>query len=74
MDKVKRMYVCFYVTRSETGTPDQFWADKVYLTDHWEIFDDKPEAVKRYEKLIAKNEVHSAGVAEMDKEFRTDWF
>jgi hypothetical protein len=72
-------YVLFYVTRSDTGTPDQFWGcpDKpVYLTDHWIICWGREEAIEEYEKLFADEcelDVHCAGIAPIDPEYKTDW-
>tara|TARA_B100000035_G_scaffold304519_1_gene304342 strand:- start:498 stop:716 length:219 start_codon:yes stop_codon:yes gene_type:complete len=67
-------YVCFYTTRRSTGTPEQQWSPDVYLTDHWLIHEDRAEAIKTYNKLVVKDEVHSAGIAPIDAEYRTDWF
>lgn len=66
-------YVCFYTTRSETGTPQQMWAPSVYLTDHWEVFETRQDAINRYDALVDKDETHSIGIAPVDQEYKTDW-
>jgi hypothetical protein len=68
-------YVLFYVTRSATGTPRQLWAPGVYLKDHWEICWSRDEAICQYEKLFTDGceDVHSAGIAPIDPEYKTDW-
>ena len=69
-------YVLFYVTRSATGTPAQFWAPDVYLIDHWIICWGRAEAIDEYEKLFADEcelDVHSAGIAPIDPGYKTDW-
>tara|TARA_Y100001980_G_C14385982_1_gene186563 strand:+ start:450 stop:677 length:228 start_codon:yes stop_codon:yes gene_type:complete len=70
------VWVLFYVTRSKTGTPDQFWGNPenpVYLTDHWEICWGKNAAIKAYEKIFDQYDIHTAGIAPVDPEYRTDW-
>ena len=69
------VYVVFYTTRSETGTPDQQWAPNVFLTDHWSIEESKSDAEARYNKIMdTMDTIHSAGIALIDPEHSTDWF
>ena len=73
----KEVFVLFYTTRSDTGKPEQQWSHNVYLTDHWEICWSKDEAIQNYEKLFKEDcslDVHSAGIAPIDAEYRTDWY
>lgn len=71
-----QVYVVFYVTRSATGEHSQKWAPNVYLTDHWEICWSRDDAKQRYENLFAdecKLDIHCAGIAPIDPEYKTDW-
>ena len=49
------------------------WAPSVYLTDHFEVHENKAEAVKQYKYLIKRNYCHSAGIAPIDETYATDW-
>ena len=71
------VWVVFYVIRSKTGHPDQQWGDPanpVYLTDDWLICWSKDEAIKAYEKIFKDYDIHTAGIAPVDPEYRTDWY
>ena len=69
------MYVVFYTERLSRGEPDQLWSDDgpVYLHDHWEICEDKREAVEMYRQLISRDSTHNAGIAPISEEYSTDW-
>ena len=73
------LWIVFYTTRSDTGTPDQQWGDPdkpVYLSDHWEICYNKKEAIERYKELFDRYpliDIHNAGIAPIDPEYNTGW-
>lgn len=67
------MFVCFYTVRKDHGTPKQLWAPDIYLHDVWEVFETYDDAVGRYLEITDDDTTHSAGVAKMDKHYRTDW-
>ena len=73
------LWVVFYTTRSDAGTPDQKWGDPdkpVYLSDHWEICYNKKEAIERYKELFDRYpliDIHNAGIAPIDPEYSTGW-
>ena len=67
------MFACIYTTRSKTGDPLNQWAENVFLTDHFEIFENQKEATKRFEKLWEQEEVHSAAVAQIVEATEPHW-
>jgi hypothetical protein len=75
-DHPETVYVVFYTTRSDTGKPSQAWGDPnnpVYLTDHWEIEWTRRRAIARYEQVFKEYDIHTAGIAPIDEEYKTDW-
>ena len=58
-------HVVFYNVDDENGQDG--------LADHWEIREDRTEAIKRYNELLERDDLSSAGIAPLDPEFRTDW-
>ena len=58
-------YVIFYNVDDENGQDG--------LTDHWEIRENRAEAIELYKQLLLCDDLSSAGIAPLDPEFRTDW-
>lgn len=58
-------HVVFYNVDDENGQDG--------LADHWEIFEDREEAIKRYNELLERDDLSSAGIAPIDLEYKTDW-
>ena len=67
------MWITFWIKRNKQGQPEQRWSHDVYLTDHFEVYESKAEAVKQYKYLIKRNYCHSAGIAPIDETYATDW-
>jgi len=58
-------HVVFYNVDDENGQDG--------LADHWEIREDRAEAIKLYNELLEREDLSSAGIARLDPEFTTDW-
>lgn len=67
------MWVVFYTERSNTGKKSQQWAENVYLTDFWEVYETKEQAVEKYKSLTKEDSTHNAGIAPISEEYSTDW-
>jgi len=58
-------HVIFYNVYDENGENG--------LADHWEIKENLTEAIKRYYELLERDDVSSAGIADIYPKFSTGW-